>query len=1254
MMTRRIGITTIVVAMTATSAWAQPWFARGGFNGWAGTAHELTEKSPGHLSVTITGLTWGDLHEYKITVDDWSSNFPGSNGRVAVDVNGEIRLHFFPGGHADGWQPKANRVGYDDHQKHGWGITGDFNGWAKPGIPLTKKGNGIYSGKIVIDLAGKHDFKFLGDGAPWAISIGDDFGNAAANNSVTTTVANQAVTFLLDLPNGRWRVVKANLPTINELRIDSFASGDDEYFELCCNPGADLGGLTFVSIGDDGGDGSGANGKRSGVIEKVCDLTGMTCPASGYFLAVDGATNSFAGIADLVCSIGFENSDNMSFVLVTGFTGATGDVLDTDRNGTIDVTPWTAVVDSVSLIETTNPPTENFNEWDYSGDPALGSPPGVGPDGSFVPGQVRRCADCDGPFEIGSFSNFDTDTPGAKNSCCPDGVTDPGEDCDDANTSEADLCKNSCEFTNCGDGIVQNPNGEGVNEVCDDGMATPTCDTDCTLPLCGDGVVNPATGEECDDGNTTPGDGCSADCENEAEPGCLMISELADATLPGGLPKFVEITNCGCVPIDLSAYSLGNFNNGGTNLGGSAAIILSGILAPGDSYVTSWEDGDSAGVGSFFDAYGFDPDHFGFGFNDSGTSFNGDDVIALFFGAATGDGSNATLLDVYGVLGVDGTGSNWEYKDSYSFRNNAVSSPSAVFNVNEWTIPGLDALEAGCGFDDVCELANLLAATDPGTHAFHSCCLLITEVVDATLPGGLPKFVELTAVGCPGCSIDLSAYSLGNFNNGGLNLGGGAAVVLSGILVAGNPPGNSYITSWEDGDSPGVGKFFDVFGFDPDHFGFGFNDSGTSFNGDDVIALFLGAATGDGTNATLVDVYGVLGVDGTGSNWEYKDGYSNRNKDVIYPTATFDVNEWFVAGLDALEAGCGFDDVCEEANLVANTDPGSHTVNLPNCCFKDVDCGKCETCDPTTSKCVKDVPNCCSSDAQCPGKCQVCDLATNTCFKAAGCCTTDSQCGKCETCDLATNTCNKDVPNCCTIQAQCTGCETCDLDTNTCVDTQGKCTGCEACVNGVCEDNQAKCVGCEACVNGVCVDNQAKCIGCETCLNAVCVDNQAKCPGCEDCVNAVCVDNQAKCPGCQACVNAACVDNDAKCAKCETCTAGVCNKDVPGCCSSDAQCDDGDPCTDDFCALASNTCVNTNVCGSCCLPDRTCAENFREADCLALSGPGNFLGIKAPCRGGVKDCLPVPTVSEWGMAALAVLLLIGLTVKFRRRSTTTA
>jgi cysteine-rich repeat protein len=51
------------------------------------------------------------------------------------------------------------------------------------------------------------------------------------------------------------------------------------------------------------------------------------------------------------------------------------------------------------------------------------------------------------------------------------------------------------------------------------------CTGDCRKPICGDGVLD--AGEECDDGNTGDGDGCSASCEVEAAaPSAFRVTEL--------------------------------------------------------------------------------------------------------------------------------------------------------------------------------------------------------------------------------------------------------------------------------------------------------------------------------------------------------------------------------------------------------------------------------------------------------------------------------------------------------------------------------------------------------------------------------------------------------------------------------------------------------------------------------------------------------------------------------------------------------
>ena len=59
----------------------------------------------------------------------------------------------------------------------------------------------------------------------------------------------------------------------------------------------------------------------------------------------------------------------------------------------------------------------------------------------------------------------------------------------------------------CGNAIVE------PGEQCDDGNSTngDACENNCTVPTCGNGIVYP--GEQCDDGNTSNGDGCDSQCK---------------------------------------------------------------------------------------------------------------------------------------------------------------------------------------------------------------------------------------------------------------------------------------------------------------------------------------------------------------------------------------------------------------------------------------------------------------------------------------------------------------------------------------------------------------------------------------------------------------------------------------------------------------------------------------------------------------------------------------------------------------------
>ncbi|MBN1770923.1 MAG: hypothetical protein JXB32_06680 [Deltaproteobacteria bacterium] len=120
-----------------------------------------------------------------------------------------------------------------------------------------------------------------------------------------------------------------------------------------------------------------------------------------------------------------------------------------------------------------------------------------------------------------------TDVPAV----CGNGVVEPGEECDDANTVAGDGCEPDCTWScethdDCNDD--EYCNGEEIcsGHVCVHGGA-PADGTECTLAgggtgacraglcvsvNCGDARVDP--GEECDDGNTDNTDDCISNCRH--------------------------------------------------------------------------------------------------------------------------------------------------------------------------------------------------------------------------------------------------------------------------------------------------------------------------------------------------------------------------------------------------------------------------------------------------------------------------------------------------------------------------------------------------------------------------------------------------------------------------------------------------------------------------------------------------------------------------------------------------------------------
>lgn len=109
----------------------------------------------------------------------------------------------------------------------------------------------------------------------------------------------------------------------------------------------------------------------------------------------------------------------------------------------------------------------------------------------------------------GNMSDDDACLSTCVPAACGDGFLYSGtEQCDDGNTSDDDACVSTCVPATCGDGCAKNC-------AVEHGF---TCDAGSCASQCGDGLV--ASDEGCDDGNTTAGDGCAADCKPEAGFSC--------------------------------------------------------------------------------------------------------------------------------------------------------------------------------------------------------------------------------------------------------------------------------------------------------------------------------------------------------------------------------------------------------------------------------------------------------------------------------------------------------------------------------------------------------------------------------------------------------------------------------------------------------------------------------------------------------------------------------------------------------------
>ncbi|MDP5062922.1 MAG: DUF5689 domain-containing protein [Maribacter sp.] len=149
----------------------------------------------------------------------------------------------------------------------------------------------------------------------------------------------------------------------------------------------------------------------------------------------------------------------------------------------------------------------------------------------------------------------------------------------------------------------------------------------------------------------------------------IFISEIADPDNNAGA-RFVELYNASVESLSLNGWVLERYTNDNSEV--SSSIDLSEYIIEANGLLVI-----SPNAEEFKNVYGFEPD-ISVGTNSPADS-NGDDTIVLVdpFG---------TIIDIFGVIGEDGSNTSHEFEDGKAVRKIEIVSGNPVFTMTEWTI----------------------------------------------------------------------------------------------------------------------------------------------------------------------------------------------------------------------------------------------------------------------------------------------------------------------------------------------------------------------------------------------------------------------------------------------------------------------------------------------------------------------------------------------------------------------------------------
>ncbi|MDX8552524.1 DUF5689 domain-containing protein [Tenacibaculum sp. 1B UA] len=148
----------------------------------------------------------------------------------------------------------------------------------------------------------------------------------------------------------------------------------------------------------------------------------------------------------------------------------------------------------------------------------------------------------------------------------------------------------------------------------------------------------------------------------------IFFSELADPNNNANA-RFIELYNSGTDAIDLTGWTIRRYTNGATS--STSSIDLSGKTIAGTStFVIAKNAAELSSI------YGVTADMES---TSAAADSNGDDQLELV-------DPSGTVIDIFGVIGEDGSGTNHEFEDGRAYRKASVTQGNPTYTFSEWDI----------------------------------------------------------------------------------------------------------------------------------------------------------------------------------------------------------------------------------------------------------------------------------------------------------------------------------------------------------------------------------------------------------------------------------------------------------------------------------------------------------------------------------------------------------------------------------------